>query len=78
MPGKTAIRGMIYMAISVLTTVSQGLKPEMTRMQIAQLAIASLLAALVTIRAFIDQTPAREEEKKAETATLPTHETTPI
>ena len=59
---KTTLRATLYVLISALTYVQTALKPGMTAFEYAMIGVGAIAAALVTLRAYVDQSVSREEQ----------------
>lgn len=63
---KTIFRGSLYAAIAMLTYAQGNLKEGMTPFMWTMFFIGMVLNGLTILRAFIDQTPSREQWEMAE------------
>jgi hypothetical protein len=68
---KASNRGVLYVTIAVLSDLLKNAKPEMTWFEILLLFGGAILSGLITLRAFIDQTPMDEKPQDVKVVNPP-------
>jgi hypothetical protein len=59
-------RGILYVSIAIMSHLLTNSKETMTQYELLLLAGGALLTGLITLRAFIDQTPTGKDPQKVE------------